>query len=153
MLIYLFYMFCSSAQLIRGYSGWREGRRYSSGGLYGVGLSNWIPWHSDALVSLPVFCCCQMIKPVSQLAGNSLIWSESRSVVSDSVTQWIIPSMEFSRPEHWSGLPFISPGDLPNLGIEPRSPAFQEDSLPTELSEEPPLIWTRIQLQRLVKDE
>ena len=62
MLIYLFYMFCSSAQLIRGYSGWREGRRYSSGGLYGVGLSNWIPWHSDALVSLPVFCCCQKKK-------------------------------------------------------------------------------------------
>ena len=31
-------------------------------------------------------------------------------------------SMEFSRPEYWSGLPFPSPGDLPNSGIEPRSP-------------------------------
>ena len=32
-------------------------------------------------------------------------------------------SVEFSRPEYWSGLPFPSPGDLPNPGIEPRSPA------------------------------
>ena len=40
--------------------------------------------------------------------------------------------MEFSRPEYWSGQPFPSPGDLPNPGIEPRSPAWQEDSLPAE---------------------
>ena len=40
--------------------------------------------------------------------------------------------MEFSRPEYWSGLPFPSPGDLPNPGIEPRSPTLQADSLPTE---------------------
>ena len=37
--------------------------------------------------------------------------------------------MEFSRPEYWSGKPFPSPGDLPNPGIEPRSPALQADSL------------------------
>ena len=41
-------------------------------------------------------------------------------------------SMEFSRQECWSGLPFLSPGDLPKSGIEPRSPALQADSLPTE---------------------
>ena len=46
-------------------------------------------------------------------------------------------SMEFSRQEYWSGLPFPSPGDLPKLGIEPRSPAMQADSLPTELREKP----------------
>ena len=40
--------------------------------------------------------------------------------------------MEFSRPECWSGEPFPSPGDLPNPGIEPRSPALKVDSLPTE---------------------
>ena len=40
--------------------------------------------------------------------------------------------MEFSRPEYWSGQPFPSPGDLPNPGIEPRSPALQADSLPAE---------------------
>ena len=36
--------------------------------------------------------------------------------------------MEFSRPEYWSAIP--SPGDLPNRGIRPRSPAWQADSLP-----------------------
>ena len=41
-------------------------------------------------------------------------------------------SMEFSRQEYWSGLPFPSPGDLPDPGIEPRSPALQADSLPSE---------------------
>jgi len=40
---------------------------------------------------------------------------------------------DFSRQGYWSGLPFPSPGDLPNPGIEPRSPALQADSLPTEL--------------------
>ena len=35
---------------------------------------------------------------------------------------WALQSMEFSRPEYWSGYPFPSPGDLPNPGIEPRSP-------------------------------
>ena len=38
-------------------------------------------------------------------------------------------SMGFSRQEYWSGLPFCSPRDLPNPGIEPRSPALQMDSL------------------------
>ena len=41
-------------------------------------------------------------------------------------------SMGFSRQEYWSGLPFSSPGDLPNSGIEPRSPALQANSLPSE---------------------
>src|SRR5574337_392253 len=41
-------------------------------------------------------------------------------------------SMGFSRQEYWSGLPFPSPGDLPNPGIKPRSPELQADSLPAE---------------------
>ena len=40
--------------------------------------------------------------------------------------------MEFSRQEYWSGLPFPSPEDLPNPGIEPGSPALQADALPSE---------------------
>ena len=52
-------------------------------------------------------------------------------------TPWTVayqapPSMGFSRQECWSGLPFPSPGDLPNPGIEPGSPALQADSLPSE---------------------
>ena len=54
------------------------------------------------------------------------------------MTPWTIAHqaplpMGFSRQEYWSGLlPFPSPGDLPDLKIEPRSPALQADSLPTE---------------------
>ena len=42
-------------------------------------------------------------------------------------------SVGFSRQDYWSGLPFSSPGDLPNPGIKPGSPAMQAKSLPTEL--------------------
>ena len=42
------------------------------------------------------------------------------------------PSMGFSRQENWSGLPFPSSGDLPDAGIEPRSPALQADALLSE---------------------
>ena len=41
-------------------------------------------------------------------------------------------SMGFSRQEYWRGLPFPSPGDLPDPGIEPRSPALQADALTSE---------------------
>ena len=41
-------------------------------------------------------------------------------------------SMGFSRQEYWSGLPFPSPGDIPDPGIEPRSPTLQADALPSE---------------------
>ena len=40
--------------------------------------------------------------------------------------------MGFSGQEYWSGLPFPSPGDLPNPGIEPGSPALRADALPSE---------------------
>ena len=58
---------------------------------------------------------------------------KSLSCVQLFPTSWTIQSMEYSRTEYWSGWPFPSPGDLPNPGIEPRSPALQVDSLPTEL--------------------
>ena len=66
----------------------------------------------------------------------------SRSFVSDSVTSWTIAghtplSMEFSRQEYWNGYPFPSPGDLPDPGIDPRSPALQADSLLSEPSGRP----------------
>ena len=53
------------------------------------------------------------------------------------VTPWTVahqapPSMEFSRQEYWSGLPFPSPGGLPDSGIEPGSPALQADALLSE---------------------
>ena len=48
--------------------------------------------------------------------------------------------MGFSRQEHWSGLPFPSPGDLPDPGIEPASPELQADSLPSEPPGKPILL-------------
>ena len=57
-------------------------------------------------------------------------------------TPWTVayhtpPSMGFSRQEYWSELPFLSPGDLPDLGTEPGSPVLQAASLPTEPLEKP----------------
>ena len=54
-----------------------------------------------------------------------------------SATPWTVAyqdplSMEFSRQEYWSGFPFPPPGDLPDRGIEPRSPALQADTLSSE---------------------
>ena len=46
-------------------------------------------------------------------------------------------SVEFSRHEYWSGLPFPPPGDLPDPGIKPESPALQADSLLNEPQESP----------------
>ena len=45
---------------------------------------------------------------------------------------WTIQSVEFSRPEYWSGQPFPSPGDLPDPAIKPGFSALQADSLPAE---------------------
>ena len=50
----------------------------------------------------------------------------------DSSLHQAPPSMGFSRQEYWSGLPFPSPGNLPNPGIKPSSPTLQVDSLPAE---------------------
>ena len=67
----------------------------------------------------------------------------SLSCVRFFATPWTVAykaplSMEFSKQEYWSGLPFPSPGDLPNPGIEPGSPALQADTLPSELPGKPP---------------
>ena len=67
----------------------------------------------------------------------------SRSVVSDSsVTPWAVAhqaplSMVFSRQEYWSGLPFPSPGDLPDPGIKPTSPALAGRFFTTEPAGKP----------------
>ena len=62
---------------------------------------------------------------------------KSLSRVQLFATPWTVayqapPSMGFSRQEYWSGLPFPSPGDLPDPGIEPRSPALEADALTSE---------------------
>ena len=66
-----------------------------------------------------------------------LVVVESFSRVRLFATPWTVanqapPSMGFSRQEYWSGLPFPSPGDLPDPGIEPRSSTLQADALTSE---------------------
>ena len=70
---------------------------------------------------------------------DKMIKVKSLSRVRLFATPWTVahqapPSMGFSKQECWSGLPFPSPRDLPNPGIEPRSPSLQADALPSEPS-------------------
>ena len=78
-------------------------------------------------------------KSWTQLSNwTELNWeSENHSVVSDSCNP--TDCMEFSRQEYWSGLPFLSPGNVPDPEIEPRPPALQADSLPSEPPGKPSL--------------
>ena len=67
---------------------------------------------------------------------------KSHSSVRLFATPWTVvyqapPSMGFFSQEYWSGLPFPSLGNLPNPGIEPRSPVLQADALPSELPRKP----------------
>ena len=71
-----------------------------------------------------------------------LLKVKSLSRVQLFVTPWTVTyqapqSMEFSTQEYWSRLPFPSPGNLPDPGIEPRSPVLQADTLPSEPPEKP----------------
>ena len=63
------------------------------------------------------------VKLLSRVRLFAMLWTEAQKAPL---------SMEFSRHEYWSGFSFPSPGDLPDLGIEPRSPALHADSLPSE---------------------
>ena len=95
------------------------------------------------MASLFLVCStCTYLSQLSQL--------KSLSRVRLFATPWTIayqapPSMGFSRQECWSGLPFPSPGDLPDLGIKPRSPTLQADALLSE----PPGKCGSIQLSSL----
>ena len=88
--------------------------------------------------------CLGSISVIPWQLSDDVIWGVSSvkvnvlvTVVSDSAIPWTVAhqpplSMEFSRQEYWSRLPFRSPGNLPDPGIEPRSPALRADSLPSE---------------------
>ena len=82
-------------------------------------------WHLTESISQAYFELANFI--------NNKVKSKLLSCVRLFETPWTIRSMEFSRPEYWSGYP----GELPNPGIEPRSPALQACSLPTELPGKP----------------
>ena len=77
------------------------------------------------------------IAPIGNISLGTKVKVKSLSRVRLFATPWPVAyqasrSMGFSRQEYWSGLPFPSPGDLPDPGIEPRSPALYADALPSE---------------------
>ena len=69
------------------------------------------------------YFCMYKVKPLSRVWLFATPWT---------VTYQAPLSIRFPKQEYWSGLPFPSPRDLPDSGIEPRSPALQADALPTE---------------------
>ena len=74
-----------------------------------------------------MICSLNVLKVKVKLLSHVLLFA----------TPWIVayqapPSMGFPGHEYWSGLPFFSPGDLPNPGIEPRSTALEADALTSE---------------------
>ena len=73
------------------------------------------PWGNNYL--------CFEVKSLSRVWLFETLWT---------VAYQAPQSTEFSRQEHWSGLPFPSPADLSNPGIEPGSPTLQADALPSE---------------------
>ena len=81
------------------------------------------------LLILFAFLLCKSDKSLSCVELFETAWT---------VTCQAALSMKFSRQEYWSGLPFLSPGDLPDPEFELRSPALQADSLPPESAEKPP---------------
>ena len=73
-------------------------------------------------------------------------WVKSLSHVRLFATPWTVayqapPSMGYFRQEYWSGVPFPSPGDLPDPGIEPRAPTVQVDALTSEPPRKPSIVY------------
>ena len=99
-----------------------------------------MPFHRESFALATETCILSLLFGHLQ---NYLVESESENVSHSShvqlfATPWTAARqtplpMGFPRQEYWGGLPFPSPGDLPNPGIKPASPALQADSLPTEL--------------------
>ena len=79
-----------------------------------------VKW-SEVAQSCPTLC-----DPVDCSPPGSSI----HRILQARILEWV--SMGFSRQEYWSGLPFPFQGDLPNPGIEPRSPTLQGDALTSE---------------------
>ena len=83
------------------------------------------------------FCCRLFQKPFFSPLRKSITLSFVAKLCPTLASPWTVAcqaplSMGFSRQDYSSGLPFPSPGHLPDPGIKPRSPALQTDSLPTE---------------------
>ena len=91
-------------------------------------------WRQDKFLALKVQFNVSVVETVQ---NETLTEVKLLSRVRLFATPWTVAyqtplSLGFSRQEYWSGLPFPSPGDLPNPGIESGSPLLQADALPSE---------------------
>ena len=117
----------------------------------------------EGILASQEYCC-----PAKVCSSSHTKWKVKVKLLSRVwlfVTPWTVahqapPSMKFFRQEYWSGLPFPSPGDLPDPGIEPRSPALQADTFtiwatgeaPSHTDCHPsPQTWTLSYLCRLAR--
>ena len=94
------------------------------------------------------FHITSIVKEPVKLFGHVWLFATSWTVAYQAA-----PSVEFSRQENWNGLPFPSPGDLPNPGIKPRSPTLQADALPSEPPGKPTDTRMRLSKSRHIKIE
>ena len=99
----------------------------------GQGVSNSLRWYGTLY---KLSACCGVSLKLIEVKSVSRVWLFA--------TPWTVAykaplSTELSRQEYWRGLPFPSPGDPPNPGIEPGSPASQADALPSESPGKPVL--------------
>ena len=127
------------------------GHAFNVDSLFASGLSTWKEWmwkHVWAINGYPWGFGCFLTVQLSRWLESSIIVAvlhfflySVKVLVTQSCPTLCDPMCcslpgssvhGFSRWEYWSGLPFPSPGDLPDPGIEPGSPALQADSLPTE---------------------
>ena len=95
----------------------------------------------DTCICMPESLCCHLKLSQHCLLIGSVLVTQSCPAPCDpwTIAHQLPLFMEFSRQEYWSGLPFPSPGDLPDPGIEAGSPALQANSLPSEPPGKPPI--------------
>ena len=86
---------------------------------------------------------CFLLQSYVVLYGDGLVAKLCLTLMTPwTITRQAPLSLGFSRQEYWSGLPFPSPGELPNPGIEPRSPTLQADALLSEPPGKSKVEWT-----------
>ena len=99
---------------------------------YKMPLKQRVPWNYFFFLINEIQLCLLTkkvkVKSLSRVQLFATPWTVARQA---------LLSMGFSRQENWSGLPYPSPGDLPNPGIEPRSPTLQTNALPSESQGKP----------------
>ena len=109
-------------------------------------ICNYIRFSKSSVMTFTTFIIKITINNQPIPSGESLSEVKSLSRVRLFATPWTAAhqtplSMGFSRQEYWSGLPFPSPGDLPDPGIKPRSPTLQADALTSEAPGKPKRVF------------